>query len=101
VDDCYVCGLLYRDAHDDDCPRCGRRMRYIPARMTDAAALASNAAELADAYLTARGDQRRERLVALLTWMHEHAPSASEHVHALRGLSLDDLRRDYERLWPP
>lgn len=116
VDTCFHCALLYPpspdqardpasppswsgDAGDDDCPRCGQRMRYRPAAIHDEAMLRDRVRQHRDAYVhAATPDDRARGLIALLTLLHDHAPAALAALQSVGGPALDALRRDYESL---
>ncbi|WP_428261429.1 hypothetical protein [Haliangium sp.] len=102
VDDCFHCALLYPRECRDDCPGCGRRMRWQPASMVSEVAL-SEQLDVAVAEYEAVGEvaTRREALLALLVLLHRYAPVAlallADRARA-GGPDLERLRRDYEAL---
>jgi hypothetical protein len=108
VDGCFLCELLYPDAHADDCPRCGRRMRYQPAVMMNETALRDTVRERALAYIDAEPLLRQARLIELLEHLHRFAPASlvvldelgklDELGDGVGVLDLDRLRRDYQAI---
>jgi hypothetical protein len=102
VDSCFLCELLYPDAHAEDCPRCGRRMRYQPAVMMNDTALREAVRERALAYMEAEPRLRQQRLIELLEHLHRFAPASLVVLDELGQsgdggdvIGLDRLRRDY------
>lgn len=104
VDSCFYCALLYPAEAtgtdtQDDCPVCGGRMRYRPAAMMSDVDLRAHLRRYRDAYVQAAGaDERRQRMLALLTHLHDYAPASLAMLADAGGPTLDALRRDYETL---
>jgi hypothetical protein len=101
VDGCFVCELLYPDAYQHDCPRCGRRMRYQPAIMMSEAALRDSVHERVLAFAHAGPRLRQARLIELLEHLHRFAPASLYSLDELGDAcapDLDELRRDYQAL---
>ena len=105
MDSCFYCALLYPAEAtgadtQDDCPLCGGRMRYRPAAMMSDADLGARVREHRDAYVQATDTgERRQRLIALLTLLHDYAPAALAMLADTGGPTLDALRRDFEALY--
>lgn len=92
IDTCWVCGLL---APSDECARCGGRMRYRPAAMMDAVALAAAVRARVDDHLRERSPATLEALAALL---HRFAPASLDELARDGRLDLAALRADYRDL---
>lgn len=98
---CFFCALVEPRWKNAGCPRCGSEPRLVAARMLDAESARSSAESMARAFLVQeKGPEslRRDRLVALLEFLHAHGAPALEGV-ATTGLTLDDLRGRYLRLF--
>jgi hypothetical protein len=101
VDGCFVCELLYPDTCQQDCPRCGRRMRYQPAIMMSDDALRDSVRERVIAFAHAGPALRQARLIELLEHLHRFAPVSLDILDELGGAGapdLDALRRAYQSL---
>ena len=77
-------------------------MRYQPATlMTPAALVSALTAHLGEYHSAATNAARRDRLEALLRWLHRHSPAAQAALDELasRGHpNLAQLRRAYQHL---
>lgn len=97
-DDCFLCGLLFPEEHQEACPRCGRSMRYQPARMLDAGALRAEVRGAVARYLT-EADAGLAPLESLLETLHELAPESLEVLdEEALDVTLDELRERWVAL---
>jgi hypothetical protein len=64
VDSCFFCALLYPEL--DTCSRCGKRLRYLPARMMSAEELQVRCAALVAAFRAAPSPEKAQALLLLL-----------------------------------
>lgn len=72
-----------------DCPRCGGRETFRPARMMDRESIRREVFRAADGYVA-----RRDLLDALADLLFLYAPASLEALEAHGRLTLDLLRRD-------
>ena len=84
---CGTCKVLYPGLAD--CPRCGGRAAFRPARMMDADSIRREVFRAADAYVPGR-----DALDALVDLLFLYAPVAPAALAEHGRLTLDDLRRD-------
>ncbi len=100
-DSCFLCGLLYPDRYQDDCPRCHRRMRYHAAVHMDGPTLEKTIAEAARRYQRADVADELQRIEELLTLLHRFAPQSIDSLSFVTELELRQLRKHWERIAPP
>jgi|GEM_PF-2924826 len=93
-DDCFVCGLLWRNARP--CPRCRGAVQWNSARMMDDALVM---VRLTRAYEDWKDAGDAESLASFLEAVHVDAPESIDQLDGF-GLDLDLLRRAWQRAAP-
>jgi len=100
-DSCFLCGLLFPERYQDDCPRCHRRMRYHPAVHMDGPSLEKAIGSAARRYQSADSADKRHRLEELLTLLHRFAPQSLDSLSFVSELELGQLRKHWKALTSP
>ncbi len=97
VDDCFYCDLLYPGQYSDDCPQCGRQMRYRPASLASDVDVRGYLQHQWHGYQRAAdGSERRQWLRQILETLHHYQPMAFELWAEIGGADIGILRKNYE-----
>ena len=87
VDDCFYCALLYPES--EDCPQCGKRLRYQPAQMAEGPSLIETWHVLLKQF---QAETSPAHAQALLEHVHQHPEELKDKLGTASAPSIQTLR---------